>query len=247
VTEELRDVEEQEPRQIGPVEVDAPELAPGAAQETDDPLFDKAVGGIEDAQVVTGEEGSPVPATPNPGSPGPLSPTPPETAEEAVKPTVPPPPTTSKGPTVPPGPKPKRAQRTKLSRKEMVTMLACADHPMPLEVVKDWTPEMLHHAQAWAQEEIIAMDAAEAGVDYEKRYLPRPSFIPAYGNPHERARLGFPDTGLPDSQAEEARQEAEPEQGTLIHPFPDNPCMFAFDDGGACGLEAGHEGDHEPL
>jgi hypothetical protein len=43
--------------------------------------------------------------------------------------------------------------------------------------------------------------------------------------------------------AEEREEDPQP----LIHPFPDNPCMFAFDDGGACGLEAGHEGDHEPL
>ena len=122
-------------------------------------------------------------------------------------------------------------------------MLAVGDPPIALEVVKGWDPAEVHAAHAWITEEIVALDAAEAGVDYERRPIPRPSFIAEYGDPVERARLGFPDPGLPPSQ------EPEPEQQPLdsIHPFPENPCMYAFDDGGACGLEAGHEGEHEPL
>jgi hypothetical protein len=150
------------------------------------------------------------------------------------------------GPAVPAAAKPKEKakQKTTIDRRELVTMLACGDHPIRLEVVQKWELDQLHAARAWIQEEIVAMDALEEGVDYERRPIPRPSFIPEYGEPSERLRLNFPDPGMPAPAVAEEREEV---QQPLIHPFPDNPCMFAYEDGGACGLEAGHGGDHEPL
>lgn len=76
---------------------------------------------------------------------------------------------------------------------EIYDLLKQADHPLSLETVMTFDHNQCVAIFCWAREEILLLDAVEAGVTYDRRPFPRPSFVPEYGDHEERKRLGMVD------------------------------------------------------
>jgi hypothetical protein len=88
-----------------------------------------------------------------------------------------------------------------------VELLVKVDHPIPVARMKKWRVAHVVAAKEWAEEELLAIEAADADLGFERK-LPRPSFIPEYGDFDERMRLGLDD---PSKRPEPAAEPpAEP-------------------------------------
>ena len=86
---------------------------------------------------------------------------------------------------------------------EIYDLLKQADHPLSLETVMTFDHKQCVAIFCWAREEILVLDAVEAGVTYDRRPFPRPSFVPEYGENEERMRLGLTDDPPPAAAAPE--------------------------------------------
>lgn len=80
---------------------------------------------------------------------------------------------------------------------DIYDMIKQADHPLSMETIQTFNHEQCVAIYCWAHEEILVLDAIEAGVTYERRPFPRPSFVPEYGENEEREKLGMVDDAAP--------------------------------------------------
>lgn len=232
-TEELRDVQAGD-RSEAP---QPPEknVTPEAQDGDGDPLFDEAMEGAEKAKepdAILGPDGEDALGPQNVDT-GAGREEEEVAAEKAAKKK-----TTKKA-----ARKKKAAKKTKPAEPEapkvefiaaghLCEMLAKIDHPMLRDTVKEWTPEQRTAAKHWAEDYATVMEAVDAGLSIDPK-VPKPSFIPEYGDPAARPKDDAP-----------AQDEENP---GLPLTKPSECCQFAFDDGAACGLAGGHEGPHERL
>jgi hypothetical protein len=107
--------------------------------------------------------------------------------------------------------------------------LAMADHPMPFEAIKGWDHEQMRAADAWAKDEVMAIEAQAAGVGFTRILPTRPSFIPEYGDVEERQKMGL------------VVERFTP-------PDPAGICGWIDPERAwTCGLPPEHKGEHEPI
>ncbi|GAF80068.1 unnamed protein product, partial [marine sediment metagenome] len=133
----------------------------------------------------------------------------------------------------------KKAEPQGIQATDLYGILVKGDTPMPLATIETWNQDQRKHAWAYGAEVHAYMEEKCDNIA-----TPRPSFIPDYGDPDERKKHGMEDEPPETIGAEEASSDAQPD---LDFPDPQSVCPFAFDDGGACGREKGHPGEHERL